>query len=704
MKSKFLFFFLIIWLFYLANAFKQITLYQNNLDNKPIISPMIVPRQYKVNSNNFIPNNNNLILDGKTYYQNPNNYQIIDLTTNPKKTQVVSNEFQIEKEDKNDDLINKVKKILQQIKNEKKEVKKEKSKLAKMKQEFVIQKDKPKKIKYYDHDNNINEFIQENKDKLFISDKIKVKNNTFYTNDTIENKETIISIPFSLIISRKTKNICEKIKPYFPQNQTIDQICISVYIMNGIAKNKKNNINNGSIYKYYSGVLKLKHFYSKFPIFHLHEPRIKKILRYTNFNNDLNSMYTQINNEFQILTKYKLLPILNSKITLANYIKIRMFVLDKTIQVDTNQTPMPILAPLIDSIPFTVQQNENLENVFFSYSNKNNEEFLVLKASRTINPKEQLQFKLINYSNKDLLIQTGRVIDKNEIRSNTTLIVKTVSNNATNSTISINFNGKMKLNKVLSQIRGYSMDSKGGNFSEPTNIDVEIASLDLLKKILKTTISNYKTNYESDGVLLKYNKKLSRNEKNILMVVFEEKKLMSDYYKMVKLFEKMLITIKESKKTYQDLIRRLLSNKASKEYFIKLKNVITNLINNNQVISAQGVSQNLDSNLNNLMQSNMNQMNTNNQLQQNNNLTSNNIPSGQNIITSNNILMNSNKNVNNENTNLNINNNLNNMNNGNNIVNNFMNNNNNNLNNLVNTNNNINNQNSFDNDDQDDFD
>lgn len=704
MKSKFLFFFLIIWLFYLANAFKQITLYQNNLDNKPIISPMIVPRQYKVNSNNFIPNNNNLILDGKTYYQNPNNYQIIDLTTNPKKTQVVSNEFQIEKEDKNDDLINKVKKILQQIKNEKKEVKKEKSKLAKMKQEFVIQKDKPKKIKYYDHDNNINEFIQENKDKLFISDKIKVKNNTFYTNDTIENKETIISIPFSLIISRKTKNICEKIKPYFPQNQTIDQICISVYIMNGIAKNKKNNINNGSIYKYYSGVLKLKHFYSKFPIFHLHEPRIKKILRYTNFNNDLNSMYTQINNEFQILTKYKILPVLNSKITLANYIKIRMFVLDKTIQVDTNQTPMPILAPLIDSIPFTVQQNENLENVFFSYSNKNNEEFLVLKASRTINPKEQLQFKLINYSNKDLLIQTGRVIDKNEIRSNTTLIVKTVSNNATNSTISINFNGKMKLNKVLSQIRGYSMDSKGGNFSEPTNIEVEIASLDLLKKILKTTISNYKTNYESDGVLLKYNKKLSRNEKNILMVVFEEKKLMSDYYKMVKLFEKMLITIKESKKTYQDLIRRLLSNKASKEYFIKLKNVITNLINNNQVISAQGVSQNLDSNLNNLKQSNMNQMNTNNQLQQNNNLTSNNIPSGQNIITSNNILMNSNKNVNNENTNLNINNNLNNMNNGNNIVNNFMNNNNNNLNNLVNTNKNINNQNSFDNDDQDDFD
>ena len=102
MKSKFLFFFLIIWLFYLANAFKQITLYQNNLDNKPIISPMIVPRQYKVNSNNFIPNNNNLILDGKTYYQNPNNYQLIDLTTNPKKTQVVSNEFQIEKEDKND--------------------------------------------------------------------------------------------------------------------------------------------------------------------------------------------------------------------------------------------------------------------------------------------------------------------------------------------------------------------------------------------------------------------------------------------------------------------------------------------------------------------------------------------------------------------------------------------------------------------------
>ena len=704
MKSKFLFFFLIIWLFYLANAFNQITLYQNNLDNKPIISPMIVPRQYKVNSNNFIPNNNNLILDGKTYYQNPNNYQIIDLTTNPKKTQVVSNEFQIEKEDKNDDLINKVKKILQQIKNEKKEVKKEKSKLAKMKQEFVIQKDKPKKIKYYDHDNNINEFIQENKDKLFISDKIKVKNNTFYTNDTIENKETIISIPFSLIISRKTKNICEKIKPYFPQNQTIDQICISVYIMNGIAKNKKNNINNGSIYKYYSGVLKLKHFYSKFPIFHLHEPRIKKILRYTNFNNDLNSMYTQINNEFQILTKYKILPVLNSKITLANYIKIRMFVLDKTIQVDTNQTPMPILAPLIDSIPFTVQQNENLENVFFSYSNKNNEEFLVLKASRTINPKEQLQFKLINYSNKDLLIQTGRVIDKNEIRSNTTLIVKTVSNNATNSTISINFNGKMKLNKVLSQIRGYSMDSKGGNFSEPTNIDVEIASLDLLKKILKTTISNYKTNYESDGVLLKYNKKLSRNEKNILMVVFEEKKLMSDYYKMVKLFEKMLITIKESKKTYQDLIRRLLSNKASKEYFIKLKNVITNLINNNQVISVQGVSQNLDSTLNNLMQSNMNQMNTNNQLQQNNNLTSNNIPNGQNIITSNNILMNSNKNVNNENTNLNINNNLNNMNNGNNIVNNFMNNSNNNLNNLVNTNNNINNQNSFDNDDQDDFD
>lgn len=701
MKSKFLFFFLIIWLFHLANAFKQITLYQNNLDNKPIISPMIIPQQYKVNSNNFIPNNNNLILDGKNYYQNPNNYQIIDLTMNPKQTQVFSNEFQTEKEDKNDDLVNKVKKILQQIKNEKKEVKKEKSKLAKMKQEFVIQKDKPKENKYYVHENNLNEFIQDNKDKLFISHKIKVKNNTFYTNDTIENKETIISIPFSLIISRKTKNICEKIKPYFPQNQTIDQICISVYIMNGIAKNKKNNINNGSIYKYYSGVLKLKHFYSKFPIFHLHEPRIKKILRYTNFNNDLNSMYTQINNEFQILTKYKILPVLNSKITLANYIKIRMFVLDKTIQVDTNQTPMPILAPLIDSIPFTVQQNENLENVFFSYSNKNNEEFLVLKASRTINPKEQLQFKLINYSNKDLLIQTGRVIDKNEIRSNTTLIVKTVSNNATNSTIYINFNGKMKLNKVLSQIRGYSMDSKGGNFSEPTNIDVEIASLDLLKKILKTTISNYKTNYESDGVLLKYNKKLSRNEKNILMVLFEEKKLMNDYYKMVKLFEKMLITIKESKKTYQDLIRRLLSNKASKEYFIKLKNVITNLINNNQVTSAQGVSQNLDSNLNTLMQSNINQINTNNQLQQNNNLTSNNIPNGQNIITSNNILMNNNNNINNENTNLNINNNLNK---GNNIVNNFMNNNNNNLDNLVNTNNNINNQISFNNDDQDDFD
>ena len=181
-----------------------------------------------------------------------------------------------------------------------------------------------------------------------------------------------------------------------------------------------------------------------------------------------------------------------------------------------------------------------------------------------------------------MLLQTGSVIKGNNILSDTILSIKTVSANSTNSTIEISLNGKLKLNRVLRQIRPLISDSNSINYTEPYNIDLEINSLRLLKKILKATIKNYRTNYYSDVVMLKYNSQLSHRERRVLTVVVEEKKIMNEYYKMVKLFNKMLKNIKESQKTDQALIRTIVSKKNSKEYFIKLKKVISNLMGYNQ--------------------------------------------------------------------------------------------------------------------------
>ena len=166
--------------------------------------------------------------------------------------------------------------------------------------------------------------------------------------------------------------------------------------------------------------------------------------------------------------------------------------------------------------------------------------------------------------------------------SDTILSIKTVSANSTNSTIEISLNGRLKLNRVLRQIRPLISDNHAINYTEPYNIDLEINSLRLLKKILKTTIKNYRTNYYSDVVMLKYNNELSQRERRVLTVVVEEKKIMNEYYKMVKVFYKMLKNIKESHKTDQTLIRKIVSKKTSKEYFIKLKKVISNLMGYNQ--------------------------------------------------------------------------------------------------------------------------
>ena len=305
-------------------------------------------------------------------------------------------------------------------------------------------------------------------------------------------------------------------------------------------------------------------------------------MKYTNFNNEINSLQSQIENEYDTLIKNKILPMLSPKVTLVNYMKIRMYVLSKSIQVETDKSPMPILVPLIDKIHHSKNILSHKDNIYFSFTSINNEDYIILKASRDIAQHEQLFFRLINYSNKNLLLQTGSVIKGNNILSDTILSIKTVSANSTNSTIEISLNGKLKLNRVLRQIRPLISDNHAINYTEPYNIDLEINSLRLLKKILKTTIKNYRTNYYSDVVMLKYNNELSQRERRVLTVVVEEKKIMNEYYKMVKVFYKMLKNIKESHKTDQTLIRKIVSKKTSKEYFIKLKKVISNLMGYNQ--------------------------------------------------------------------------------------------------------------------------
>ena len=505
-------------------------------------------------------------------YDNPfknNNYQIVDLTQNSVKEK---------SDDDTNEMYRKIKRMLKQIKEEKKDIQNEKKKIYKIKDK-ILNRDEhkiKKKEESFIKDSTLS-FIEHYINKISISNKLVYYNDTFYTKDIIQKDETLITIPFSLTISPKGNSLCDRIRTYFPLNQTIDQICISVKLMTILSKKRQSYFS-----LYYSQSLKLKHFYKKFPIFFNNNPRIKKLMKYTNFNNEINSLQSQIENEYDTLIKNKILPMLSPKVTLVNYMKIRMYVLSKSIQVETDKSPMPILVPLIDKIHHSKNILSHKDNIYFSFTSINNEDYIILKASRDIAQHEQLFFRLINYSNKNLLLQTGSVIKGNNILSDTILSIKTVSANSTNSTIEISLNGKLKLNRVLRQMRPLISDNHAINYTEPYNIDLEINSLRLLKKILKTTIKNYRTNYYSDVVMLKYNNELSQRERRVLTVVVEEKKIMNEYYKMVKVFYKMLKNIKESHKTDQTLIRKIVSKKTSKEYFIKLKKVISNLMGYNQ--------------------------------------------------------------------------------------------------------------------------
>lgn len=505
-------------------------------------------------------------------YDNPfknNNYQIVDLTQNSVKEK---------SDDDTNEMYRKIKRMLKQIKEEKKDIQNEKKKIYKIKDK-ILNRDEhkiKKKEESFIKDSTLS-FIEHYINKISISNKLVYYNDTFYTKDIIQKDETLITIPFSLTISPKGNSLCDRIRTYFPLNQTIDQICISVKLMTILSKKRQSYFS-----LYYSQLLKLKHFYKKFPIFFNNNPRIKKLMKYTNFNNEINSLQSQIENEYDTLIKNKILPMLSPKVTLVNYMKIRMYVLSKSIQVETDKSPMPILVPLIDKIHHSKNILSHKDNIYFSFTSINNEDYIILKASRDIAQHEQLFFRLINYSNKNLLLQTGSVIKGNNILSDTILSIKTVSANSTNSTIEISLNGKLKLNRVLRQMRPLISDNHAINYTEPYNIDLEINSLRLLKKILKTTIKNYRTNYYSDVVMLKYNNELSQRERRVLTVVVEEKKIMNEYYKMVKVFYKMLKNIKESHKTDQTLIRKIVSKKTSKEYFIKLKKVISNLMGYNQ--------------------------------------------------------------------------------------------------------------------------
>ena len=114
---------------------------------------------------------------------------------------------------------------------------------------------------------------------------------------------------------------------------------------------------------------------------------------------------------------------LSPKVTLVNYMKIRMYVLSKSIQVETDKSPMPILVPLIDKIHHSKNILSHKDNIYFSFTSINNEDYIILKASRDIAQHEQLFFRLINYSNKNLLLQTGSVIKGNNILSDTILTI-----------------------------------------------------------------------------------------------------------------------------------------------------------------------------------------------------------------------------------------------------------------------------------------
>lgn len=532
---------------------------------------------------------------------NNNNYQIVDLTNNSVK----------ETKDDTNEIYRKIKKMLKQIKEEKRNIQNEKKKIYKIKDKILNRDEHKSKQKDNKLKDSALSFIEHNIDKISISNKLLYYNDTFFTKDIIQKNETLITIPLSLTISPKGINLCDRIRPYFPMNQTIDQICISVKLLSVLSKKKQSYFS-----LYYSQILNIKHFYNKFPIFIHNNPRIKKLLKYTNFNNEINFLQSQIETEYDILTKNKILPILSSKVTLMNYMKIRMYVLSKSIQVDTDKAHMPLLVPLIDKIQYSGSSNK--DNIYFSISSIDNEDYIIIKASRDISQNKQLFFRLINFSNKDLLLQTGNVKRNNDVLSDTILSIKTITANSTNSTIQIQLNGKLKLNRVLRQIRPLVSEDNTINYTEPYSIDLEISSLKLLKKILKTTIRNYRTNYYSDNVLLRYNKQLTQKEKKVLTVVVEEKKIINEYYKMVKYFSKMLKSIKESKKTDQALIRKIVNKKHSKEYFIKLKKVISNLMgyNPNYSPSVQNTQDIITNNLpplnNNTSNSYVQQMNNSN--------------------------------------------------------------------------------------------
>jgi hypothetical protein len=316
-------------------------------------------------------------------------------------------------------------------------------------------------------------------------------------------------------------------------------------------------------------------------------------MRGTYFGSLIKARTTLFEKEYNILRSQKN-KILNSEIDFKDFLKSRLFVISKNLSIKNRKgEELSILAPLVDKISITSDLNK--VNTKFTYQNSK----LFISSVRNINKNEQLFMKSGNFSNADSLLYYGYTVENNRYKAKVYLDVKAkfskVSssfNNITNSTetdnnaVSIPLTANFNLNQVLSHFRKLLSSNINIDFNLPADIDLELSSLNLLKKSLKATKDRFASNLKSDLIISKKGN-VTKNEENIYRVIIEEKRLVLGYYYMVSIFERIIKNMLKDKITKGKYMRKIAIDKNYKRYYQTIKGILKNMNQNHTEYSVE---------------------------------------------------------------------------------------------------------------------
>jgi len=346
-------------------------------------------------------------------------------------------------------------------------------------------------------------------------------NSIINSEEKIQLGESLLSVPKEFILSvnnSRLKSICDTIIKIKELSDEYDLICLSVALKNELA-------NNDELKEYINYLFDSVKF-TNFPLFY--NSAENQLIKGSYLNSLINARKSIYKFQYTILQKKNIFK--SKNFSEEDYIKSRIILNSKFFFLNFNGKKTSALVPLADLFKSN-KDNSNSELILLKNGS------VELKAKKDIDKKENIHLSLGKFSNYHLLINHGFSILNNPVPIEVYLDLKIKNEKGEKKNLEIlltkdyNINNSIsKLRKIVHKLKN-EKNSKGKNFENPKTLENELESLSTFKIGLKSQIDNYSSNIKDD--IIRSTNIKSSNEKNILNVLIEEKKVKNVFLKLI---------------------------------------------------------------------------------------------------------------------------------------------------------------------------